>query len=141
MLGRWVVMDLRVFPSIAEIGLIGVVHGEPAVEENSETLRGLVVVHVDLGDPAGKVVDEMVNRMIERNFDQRVVWKESRQLSPDRYVHAVVVIGMQESALLQVAPKHRQVLVAPMHVAVPGHIDVGDIPEIIVPQGDDLFLG
>src|SRR5689334_10437376 len=48
---------------------------------------------------------------------------------------------MEKASLLEIAPQGREVAVAPVHVAVTGHIDVGDVPQVVVAQGDDLFLG
>ena len=47
-------------------------------------------------------------------------------------VHAVVVVDVEEPALPQVVPQRRQVRVAPSDVAVPGHVEVGNAPEIVV---------
>ena len=41
--------------------------------------------------------------MIERHLDQRLVRKEPGQLAADRRVHAVVVVGVEEAALPQIA--------------------------------------
>src|SRR4029079_11378466 len=108
--------------------------------KNSEALCRLPVVDVNLGNALGKVVYQVVDRMIEGNFDQRGVGKKPAQLAPNRGVHTVVVVGVKKSPLLQIAAQRAKVLVAPVHVAVTGHIYVWNVPQVVVPEDDDLLL-
>ena len=66
--------------------------------------------------------------------------KSRRQLAADRGVHAVVVVGVEEPALLQIAAQRGEVAIAPADVAVARHIDVGHVPEVVVAERDDLLL-
>src|SRR5687767_2398310 len=58
---RRVPVHFGVFPSIAEVGLVRVVHDESPIEKNPEALCRFLVMLVDLGQAARKVVYEMVD--------------------------------------------------------------------------------
>ncbi len=124
-----------------EVGLVGVEDHQPAVEEDSEALRGLLVVLVNLGNALGEVVDQVIDRVVERHLDQLLAGKQPGQLAPERGVHAVVVVGMEESALPEIAAERDQIVLAPADVPVPGHVEVGKVPQVVVPQRDDPLLG
>jgi hypothetical protein len=78
-----IVVYLGVFPSIPQVRLVRVVHYEAAVDEDAKALRGLFIMGVDLGEPAGKVVYQMIDGMVEWNLNQRFPGKQPGQLPPD----------------------------------------------------------
>src|ERR687898_3090256 len=100
---RGIVVNLGIFPSISQVRLVRVVHYEAAVEEDAKALRRLFVMGVNLGEPAGKVVYQMVDGVIEWNLNQRFSRKQPGQLPPDRRIHSVVVVSMEEPSLLEKA--------------------------------------
>src|ERR671910_2332669 len=67
---RGIVVYLGIFPSISQVRLVRVVHYETAVEEDAKALRRLFVMGVNFGEPAGKVIYQMVDGVIERNLNQ-----------------------------------------------------------------------
>ena len=95
---------------------------------------------MDLGNAARKVIHEVIDRVVERHLGERMVGKKPGQLAADRLVHAVVVVGVQEAALPEKAPQHLEIGIAEADVAVPGHVEVGDVPEIVLREHDDLLL-
>ena len=123
-------MHRRVFPSVPEIRLVGVVYDKPVSQKNAESLGGQAVVLVDLGEPSRKNVHEVVNRVRQRHLNHRMVGKHARDLAAERFVHPVVVVRVQKSTLLEVAPQAAELDVGEMHVAVAGHIDVRDVPQL-----------
>ena len=46
--------------------------------------------------------------MVERHLDQVLPGEETGQLATDRLVHAVVVVGVEEAALPEIAPERRE---------------------------------
>src|SRR5205807_5028843 len=70
---------------------------------------------------------------------QRVVGEDARDLAPERLVHAVVVVGVQEPALLEVAAQDLELLVREADVAVPRHIDERDVPQLRSRERDDAL--
>ena len=125
---RRIVMDLGIFPSVAQVRLIGIVHDQAVTQKDAEPLRRQAVVLVDLGDPLGKLIRHVIDRVGQRNFNKRVVRKHAGDLAPERLVHPVIVVGMQEPALLQVATQQLHLFVRESDVAVSRHIEVRDIP-------------
>src|SRR5215217_7001619 len=53
----WIVMHLRILPPVAQIALIGVVDRQAAVQEDPEPLGRFAIVHVNLGNSLGQIVD------------------------------------------------------------------------------------
>jgi hypothetical protein len=66
---RRIAVHLEILPAIAEIALIGVVDGQPPVDEDAEALGGLAVVLVDLGNPLGEIVHQVVDRVVQGDLD------------------------------------------------------------------------
>src|SRR5438876_1075525 len=60
---RGVMVDIGILPPVPEIGLIGVVYDKAVSQKNAEPLRGQPVVLVDLGNPLGEGVHQVVNRV------------------------------------------------------------------------------
>jgi hypothetical protein len=137
---RRIVVHLGIFPPIAQVRLIRVVDYEPAIEKDAESLRRLAVVSMDFRHALRKLVHDMIDGMIEWNFDQRLIGKEPSQLAADRDVHAIVVVGVEKPSLLQVSPEGDEVTIGPVHVTVPGHIEIRNVPKLIIPESDDLLL-
>src|SRR5687768_13391942 len=109
---RQVVVHVGILPAIAQIGLVAVEHDEPSVQKDPEALGRFPIMLVNLGDALGEVVKRVVDGMIQRHLDQLPVGKEPPQLPPDRDIHAVIVVGMEEAPLLEVAAKGGQLDVA-----------------------------
>src|SRR5437588_2897536 len=125
-----IVVDLGILPPVAQVRLVGIVYDQAVAQKDPEPLGRQPVVLVDLGDPLREVVHHMVDGMAQRHFNERVIREHAGDLAPERLVHAVVVVGVEESSLLQVATQGLGVLVREMDVAVPRHIKVGDVPQL-----------
>ena len=72
----------------------------------------------------------MVNGMGQRHLDERVVGEDARDLAAERLVHPIVVVGVQEPALLEVAAQDLHLVVREMDVAVSPHEQVGNVPQL-----------
>src|SRR5439155_1462869 len=125
-----------ILPPVPQVRLIGIVYDQTVAQKDPEPLSRQPVVLMDLGNPLGEVVNDMVDRMIQRHFNERVIREHAGDLTPERLVHAVIVVGMEESTLLQVAAQGLELLVREVDVAVTGHIEVGDVPQLGARQGD-----
>ena len=112
---------------------------QPVPHKNAKPLRRLTVVLVDLGNPLWHLIYDAVNRMIQRNLYQRVVRKNAGNLPAKRLVHAIVIVGMEKSPILQIPPQNKDLLVRKQHVAVPGHVDVRHVPEFGTRDGHHLL--
>src|SRR5437879_13642661 len=95
-------VDLRVFPTVPEVGLIGIVYDKAVSQKNPETLGRQTVVLVDLGNPLREGVDKVVNRVAQRQFNQQIVGKYARDFPSERLVVSVSVVVWYEPAHLRV---------------------------------------
>ena len=68
--GFGVVMNFRVFPSVAKIAFIGIKDNKPSLPYEPESLWRFTVVFVDLGKPGAKIIMLVVDRVIEGEFEQ-----------------------------------------------------------------------
>src|SRR6185437_6563770 len=119
-----------------EVARKAVVHGEPVAEKDPESARRQPIVLVDLRDALGEIVDDVVDRMRERYVDQRAVGKDAFDLAAKRRVETVVVVGVQESAPLEILAQARDLGVAEMDVAVTREMDERIVPQLVVHQRD-----
>src|SRR5437660_217169 len=126
-------------PPVAQVRLIGIVYDQPVTQKNAEPLGREAVVLVNLRDPLRELIRYVIDRVRQRDFNEGVVGKHARDLAPERLVHPIVVVGMEETALLEVAAQDRHLLVGEAHVAVPRHIEVRDVPEAGARQRHDPF--
>src|SRR5207302_677845 len=83
-----VVVDLGVLPPVAQVRLIGIVYDQTVTQKNAEPLRRQAVVLVDLGDALRERIGYVIDRVCQRNFNERVVGKHARDLASERLVHA-----------------------------------------------------
>ncbi len=70
-------MYVGILPAVSKIGLKGVIDCQPVIHEDPEPLcrQGVVLMH--LRHTLRKIMDDAVNRMIERYFNERSVRKNS----------------------------------------------------------------
>ena len=87
--------------AITKVGLVGVIDDQFAVEKQTQPLRRFAVMFVDLRRSVGEIEMAVVNRMIEGQFDEVRFGQDTLHLPAERSVHAVVVIGMQETSRLE----------------------------------------
>src|SRR5207253_9708427 len=80
---RWIMVNLWVFPSIPQVRLVGIVYDKPVSQKNSEPLRREAVVLVDLGNAAREGIDKVVDRVRQRDFNERMVRKNARDFPPE----------------------------------------------------------
>ena len=59
-----------------------------------------------------------------------MVRKDARDLATERLVHSIIVVRVEEPALLEIAPQVADLDVGEMHVAVTRHIEVRDVPQL-----------
>src|SRR5438093_11316694 len=85
---------------------------------------------VDLGDAPGEVVHQVVDGVGQGDLDQGVIGKDAGDLPAERFVHAVVVVRVQEPSLLEVAAQVAQLLVREVHVAVSRHVEIRNVPQL-----------
>jgi hypothetical protein len=67
-----------------------------------------------------------------RHLDERAVGEDARDLAPEARVEAVVVVGVQEAAAQHVLAQPRHLGLAQLDVAVPGHVQVREVPQPLV---------
>src|SRR5207248_5153269 len=85
------------------------------------------------------IVHDVIDRMRERNVDQRAVRKHTLDLATEALVESIVVVDVQEAAALQVLSQARDLSIAEANVAVPGDVDERIIPKLLVHECDTRF--
>ena len=73
------------------------------------------------------------------HLDQGMVREDAGDLPAERLIHPVVVVGVEEAALLEVAAQVAKLFVGEMDVAVPRHIDVRHVPQLVAGEGHDAL--
>lgn len=117
-LGGRIAVHGFILPAVAEVGLIIIIADHDAVQEHAEALRGQFIVLVNLGRAVGKIVLRVIDGMMERQFDELRFGQDLFQFAAEARVHAVVVVGEQESARREVGAERAHVILAERHVAV-----------------------
>lgn len=107
-----------VFPAVAEIALIIVETNHHAVEKQSESLRGQFVVLVDFRQAIRKIILRVIDGMREWQLDELRVGQNFFHFAAEARVHAIVVVGEQESAGRKVRAQVLGVVLAERDVAV-----------------------
>ena len=99
---RRIVIDLGIFPAVPEIAREAVVHREAVAEEDAEAASGKPVVLVDLRQPLREIVDEVIDRMRQRDVNERPIGEDALDLATEALVEPVVVVDVQKAAALQI---------------------------------------
>ena len=123
-------VDIGVLPPVVQVRLVVIVHHQPVPEKDTEALRRQPVVLLDLGGPLRQIVNHVVDGVAQGHLHQGMVREDARDLAPERLVHAVIVVGVQEPALLEPATQDAHLVVREAHVAMPRDVEVRDIPQL-----------
>src|SRR5689334_19481469 len=99
---RRIVVDLGIFPAVPEIAGEGVIHRETVSEEDPEAPGREPVVLVNLRNALRKVVNDVVDRVVERDVDQWPIRKDTFDLPPKTFIKPVIVVDVQEAAARQI---------------------------------------
>src|SRR5690606_10069233 len=71
-----IVMYARIFPAVAQVGLIGIEYHEASFIDQAQSLGWLSIVFMNFRYPIGEVELLMVDRMIERDLHQLKLRKD-----------------------------------------------------------------
>jgi hypothetical protein len=116
-------VNIRVFPAIPKIAFIGIETNQPAFVNQSETLGGLIVVLVDLGQAILEVILLVINGMIKGKFHEIEFRKHFFHLGPDIRIQAVIIVDVKKSACQQIIPEVLGFLFVEENIPVTGHVD------------------
>ena len=133
-------MDPGVLEPIPDVRLICVKKSQPPVDRNAKPLRAFAVMFVDLWKP-WEIVENMVNRVRVGDFFERFFRKECPDKLAKRRVKPIVVIGIEETARLEIVAKGLDLLGTKPDRSVPCNIEEWKCPEILVHNANDLLLG
>src|SRR5690606_16184890 len=73
-----VFISTHVLPSVAQVALVRIEHGQPIANEDTEAAGRLPVVFVDLGQPVLEAVHHVVDGVTHGNVHQRPVGENAR---------------------------------------------------------------
>ena len=127
-----IAVDVGVFPAVAEVGLVCVEDQEALPAEEAQGLGPPAVVLVDLRQAAGQVEVAAEQVVVRGQLDELPRGEDLADLPAEGLVHAVVVVGVEEPARLEVAPEAGGFLRRPGDVAVPRHVEAGMGEELAV---------
>ena len=121
-----IAMHFRIGPAVARIAFEGIVHDKAAIMKEAIAARRLVVVCVRLRWSCREGERRVIQSEGERQFGQFLVREDLFHLPAECTVHAVVVIGVEEPAVLQIGAQIPDVPVRQHDVAVSGKEDHRD---------------
>src|SRR5450759_1042955 len=98
-------MNILILPSVAKITLIGIVKDEPSFPEQSKSLSRHAVMFMDLRQALRKIKRFMIKRKADWKLNKGKLGEEFFQLRADKFIHAVIIVDMQESASDKVIPE------------------------------------
>jgi len=98
-------------------------------------------VLVGFGNTVGEFKVTVIQAVREWEFSQLLVWKNFLDLSTERLIHAVIVVGIEEAARFEVLPQPSRFLVREVDVAVTRHEDKRVRKEVFARDLDELILG
>jgi len=98
----WVAVHIKVFPAIAQVGLIAIEAYQAAFVYEAIALGWLAIVLVYLGQAVGKGVLLMIDGIREWQFYQLQVGEDFFESRTHIGVQAVIIIYMQEATTFQV---------------------------------------
>ena len=113
---------------------IGVEDQEALPAEEAQGLGPPAVVLVDLRQAAGQLEVTAEQVVVRGQLDELPRGEDLAHLPAEGLVHAVVVVGVQEAARLEVTPQAGGFLGRPGDVAVPRHVEVGMGEELAVEE-------
>ena len=121
--GLAVVVDVGVFPSVAEVALPGEEAYQPPLPDEAIAAGRQVVVLVDFGQPVREVVSLVVDGVGEGQLYKVQLGKHLFHLWDDEFFEPVVVVDVQETAAYKVVAQVLRFLAVEYHVAVAGHVE------------------
>ena len=95
---------------------------------------------VDLGRSVRKRVRIVEEGMRERQLDEGGFGIDAAHELAERLVHSEIVVRPEKAALVQVPAKRARLLLAQLHVSVPGDEEHRVVPEVRIGGGDDRLL-
>jgi hypothetical protein len=113
-----VAVDFRVIPTVARVRLVGIVDNKPPLVEDAEALSRLPVVLMGFRHAVRKVELAAVEAIAEGELHQILIGEHLPDLASKRFIHAVVIIGVEESAVRKIAAKALDLVVGEGDVAV-----------------------
>ena len=114
-------VDIGIRPAIAWIGLVCIVHNKPAFIENPESLGRFAVVFVSLGDAVRELEHAMVEAVRKGEFNKLFFGKNFFDLAAEGLVHAVIIVGIEKAAVLEVCPQPVHLVIGENNAPVPRH--------------------
>ena len=115
-----IVMHLGVGPPVAWICFVCIIENESAVAEQAEALRRLAIVFVCFGRPGGKLKLTVVQSEAKGQLDKVLVRKHFPDLPSKRLVQTVIVVHVQEAAVVKIRPEPADLFVRQRDVPVSG---------------------
>ena len=139
--GLAVVVDIGVFPSVAEIAFPGEEADEPSFVEEPVGAWREVVVFMDFGQSVGEVVFLVEDGVGGWEFDKFEFGEYEFHLGEDVVFDAVVVVDVEEPSPQQVVAEVLAFLAVEYDVAVSGHVDEGMVEELAAAHVDNGIVG
>lgn len=112
-------MHLWIVPAVTGIRLICIIENKPALMKKSKALRGLAVMFVCFGWTVGEIILAMIYTKRKRQFDQILFGKYLFYFSAKCFIDPIIVIGIDEAAVLKIHPEALYFESAERHVAMP----------------------
>src|ERR1051325_7626652 len=138
---RGVAVDLGVVPAVAGVRLICIIEDEPSVMEEAEPLGGLSVVLVGLGRAVRKLVLAVIESKGIGKLHELLLGEHLLDLAPEGLIHAVVVVRINEAAVLQTGPQPLDLEVGERDVPMPGRENERIGEEPVIRNFDELVGG
>ena len=116
-------MDLRILPAIAQVSTHTVKADQATIINQSEALRRLIVVFVNLWQSVRKRELLTVHRMRKRQLLQIEFREYPLHLRSNELIHSIIIINLQKTASNQVIPEIFGLLRRENDVSVAGHMN------------------
>ena len=116
-------MYTRVFPAVADVGLVHKYSDQSFAHEPAECLRGLFVVFVYFRKTVREFVVTIEDCVIKGQFARLLIGKELFHLPEERLTHAIGVVGEQKTAGAKILAENLQIVGAKIDVTVTSHIE------------------
>ena len=135
-----VVVDVDVFPSVAEVTLPSEEAYESTLVDECVGFWWMVVVFVDFGKAVREVVFLVEDGVREGELDPLEVGEDFLHLRHGVFFEAIVVVDVEETAAEEVGAEVVDFLGGEGDVAVAGDVDVGVVEEVAAADVDGGIL-
>ena len=116
-------MYTRVFPAVADVGLVHKYSDQSFAHEPAECLRGLFVVFVYFRKTVREFVVTIEDCVIKGQFARLLIGKELFHLPEESFAHAIGVVGEKEATGTELLAENLKVVGAKVDVTVTGHVE------------------